>query len=183
MDGLMNIKFSYRVTKYNPLNRNENGNYSQDDWTSISDVGKIYNCKEFTIEEYLRVENLYISAIKKYMEYINNAYLQVELLNKWEVNLVTGRFSEYYTAEMESIYVNIREGDLVELSKIEHLIRLILRENIWCKFIYSSEFYLHFGYDYYMYLGGSKDFTEINKHITGIGLYVESYESPYWDEE
>lgn len=65
----MDIESSYRITKYNPANRNDSGNYCGDDWTSISDVGKFYNGELFTIEEYLRVENLYVCAVKKYMEY------------------------------------------------------------------------------------------------------------------
>lgn len=117
------------------------------------------------------------------MEYNDIPYLEIESLDKWEDCLETGRFSDYYTAEMENVYVTIREGDIVKSPNIEHLIRLILRENIWCKFKYSSDFYLHFGYDYYMYLGGSRDCTKVIKDIANIGLYVEPYESPYWDEE
>lgn len=29
-----------RITKYNPDNRDENGSYKLDEWTSISDIGK-----------------------------------------------------------------------------------------------------------------------------------------------
>ncbi len=34
------MKFMWRVTKYNPTFRDENGTYIKDEWTSFSDIGK-----------------------------------------------------------------------------------------------------------------------------------------------
>jgi len=59
----------YKVTKYNPANRNEKGYYMLDEWTDFSDVGKQFNGIELTMEEYLKVESAYtivaISILKK----------------------------------------------------------------------------------------------------------------------
>jgi hypothetical protein len=38
---LFDTMASYRVTKYDPSKRDENGRYMGDDWTSVSDVGQI----------------------------------------------------------------------------------------------------------------------------------------------
>ncbi len=45
----------YRVTKYNPNNRDSKGSYLAEEWTSISDVGK-----SITKSEYEEIENAYI---------------------------------------------------------------------------------------------------------------------------
>ena len=51
----------YRVTKYDPANR-VNGEYTKDEWTSMYDVGRSYNGKVFTFEEYLKVEKSYLDV-------------------------------------------------------------------------------------------------------------------------
>ncbi len=42
---------SYRVTKYNPAYRNEQGWYLKDDWTCYSEVGVRSNGEIFTLDE------------------------------------------------------------------------------------------------------------------------------------
>ncbi|AIQ14932.1 hypothetical protein [Paenibacillus durus] len=179
----MNIKYSYRISKYNPLNRNDNGTYAVNEWTSLSDVGRTYSGRKFTIEEYLCVEDKYVKAIKIFMYHLNITELQVETLDKWNAELKSTRFHQHYNSTMKSVYSKIQESDIIQSPEIEQITRLILREDIWCKFKYSSDFYVHFGYDYYMYLGGTKDCSKAIEEITHSGLFVEPYESPYWDEE
>lgn len=53
----------WRITKYNPKFRNELGHYQKKEWTSVSDIGKIFEGKQLTVEEYLNTENLYINSI------------------------------------------------------------------------------------------------------------------------
>jgi hypothetical protein len=46
-----------RITKYDPQNRDANGHYTLvDEWTSISDVGKSFQGKILTMEQYLAIE-------------------------------------------------------------------------------------------------------------------------------
>jgi len=54
--------YTCRVTKYNPLFRDKNGQYLRDDWTSIADIGKILqsnNAQPVTVEDYLSIEDTY----------------------------------------------------------------------------------------------------------------------------
>ena len=53
----------YRITKYNPKYRNSSGAYLKDGWTSISDIGTIYNGKKSTLKEYFKIEEAYVKAI------------------------------------------------------------------------------------------------------------------------
>lgn len=54
----------YRVTKYDPVLRNEDGCF--DDWTAISDVGRTFNGVELTMERCLEVESAYLAAVEAF---------------------------------------------------------------------------------------------------------------------
>jgi len=42
------ISNKYRITKYNPMNRDANGAYLLNEWTSFSDIGKTFDGKTLT---------------------------------------------------------------------------------------------------------------------------------------
>ena len=44
---------------------------------------------------------------------------------------------------------------------------------------YKKEFFVRFGYDYYMYLGAIKDCPSSREKVQNTGLFVEDYHSPY----
>ena len=52
----------YRISKYDPQYR-VNGIYQKDEWTAICDIGKVYDGKVFTEDEYYRVEQSYINFV------------------------------------------------------------------------------------------------------------------------
>ena len=41
--------------------------------------------------------------------------------------------------------------------------------------------YIHFGYDYYMYIGSSNACDNVRIKIQEEGLFVEEFKSPYGD--
>jgi len=57
--------------------------------------------------------------------------------------------------------------------------RLVLREILWCKLESTNGFYIHFGYDYYMYVGSPVSSQRAIDYGKQNGLYVEEMESPY----
>jgi len=58
----------YRITKYNPLHRTTSGSYQKNERASFSDIGKSFDNKKLTFNEYLLVEDTYIQAIVGFME-------------------------------------------------------------------------------------------------------------------
>ena len=56
------------------------------------------------------------------------------------------------------------------------LARAILREILWGRIEGGNRCYVHFGYAYYMYIGGA---DEALSHFTAEGLFVEEHPSPY----
>lgn len=50
----------HEIVKYSPQKYNRNGVYTADEWTSRDDIGKYFDGKLFTLEEYLNIEKHYI---------------------------------------------------------------------------------------------------------------------------
>jgi len=141
--------YSYRVTKYNPYYRNKDGIFLKDDWTSVNDVGKLYG-EEVEYSEYLLYENAYIFAVRTVMTANRFNTLQIVGIEK-----CTPRDYSDIPKDVSSNYIDlIMEGTTVDCANIDFLIRLILREMMWGKLI-CENMYVHFGYDYYMYIGCS----------------------------
>ncbi|MEK6190268.1 MAG: hypothetical protein N2A99_04670 [Carnobacterium alterfunditum] len=150
---------SIRVTKYNPQNSDEEGLYTLlDEWTSISDVGKMYHGQIFTMEQYLVAEEKYIRAVRLLMQ--KTSVNQLKLLDLEN--------HSYKTA------LNLSEGKTIPISLVSELVKMILREEVWERLVAKNQFEIHFGYDYYMYFIG-KNLTEyIIEELRKIdGLYVE----------
>jgi hypothetical protein len=65
------------VTRYDPARRDERGAYRGEKWTSISDVGKVFEGNKLTIDEYERVETSYVDAFIAFAEDSDVDRLQV----------------------------------------------------------------------------------------------------------
>lgn len=169
------MTFSYRITKYNPIYRDEKGAYLKNEWTSYSDIGHIFDGKQLNIDEYLNVEDKYIGAVVQFMKCIgiNGLYIS-ELEKKCSPNNDINS-----TDQMVSLYSKIKNNYVVHTEEIADMCRLILREYIWCKLKNDLDLEIHFGYDYYMYIISKSACIDTVCHIQKSGLFVEKYVSPY----
>ncbi|WML45444.1 hypothetical protein [Neobacillus sp. PS3-40] len=150
--------YSWRITKYNPLHRNEDGSYIDDkEWTSFSEIGS-----KVDKYEYLETEQKYIDAIISFME---------------ELGLKKAYISDF--EGKRDVLKNIKQE--LNLEEIKKVATLTLREVIWCKLTFHSKLFVHFGYDYYMYIGAYKDCPKARMKVEKSGLFVETYNSPYLD--
>jgi hypothetical protein len=170
--------YNWRITKYDPKNRNLNGSYLKKEWTSYSDIGKIFENNQFTVEDYLKIENAYIDAIIFFMECMNIHKLKVVDLENHNIVNENDLFSE----DMIKVYKSLKNGQLLTKEKVKIVSRLILRELLWCK-LESQDMYIHFGYDYYMYIGSKDICKDTIAQIERSGLYVEAFRSPYANNE
>lgn len=155
------MNLMWRVTKYNPKFRDENGTYTNEEWSSFSDIGRSFQSKEFTIEEYKKCERLYVGAITTLMECNGITRLNVVDLEVYD--------------EVESI----DKKTTLSKEEIVTFVPEVLREHLWCKLEYKDSFYVHFGYDYNMYIGSKQECKNGIKKIKSSGLYTEEIESPY----
>jgi hypothetical protein len=170
---------SWRITKYNPIYRDINGRYLKNEWTSISDIGKSYEGKLFTVEDYIRTEKLYTDAIVGFMRELQISVLQVSELEKNSAGIVSKQHEGQYSKEVIEIFHSVKDQQLLTVKEVEQISKLILREQLWCKLSCGRSFFVHFGYDYYMYIGSERACEDVIKTIKRSGLFVEQLESPY----
>lgn len=164
----------YRVTKYDPQNRNSLGHYVVDEWTAVSDIGREYGGKSFTLSDYIRTETNYMNAIKNFMKATSTSKLKLVDLELHD----PGFDGAYATTSMKQIYEKIKEGMSVSESEIPDVCGLILRECMWGKLI-SKKMFVHFGNDYYMYIGAKGNCKKAIEETEKSGMFVEKFKSPY----
>ena len=169
------MQFNWRITKYDPQYRNPEGHFTQEEWTSYADIGKLYNNKSLTYNDYLKTETLYINAIHYFINELAISSLQIIELER--PNAIIN--DAHNTNEMITLFNDIRDNDWIKSDQIDTLCKLILREQIWCKLINDEKIYIHFGYDYYMYIGTILPCQNAITQIHYEGLFVEELKSPY----
>lgn len=173
--------YSWRITKYDPVCRNDEGYYLKDDWTSISDIGRLYNGKELTITNYLAVEDLYVYAVISFMKCLKITSLMVSNLERYLQidDMGVSKYPQIYSKDMVTLFETVRNDDSLGLHEVENMCRLILREDRWCKLRFKSTMFVHFGHDYYMYIGSSLKCSDVIEAIKDSGLFVEPFKSPH----
>ncbi|MFA6289845.1 MAG: hypothetical protein WC661_20885 [Opitutaceae bacterium] len=154
----------YRITKYNPKFRDARGAYMKPDWTSMSDVGRSFDGVTLEKEEYLATESAYIDSV---MGFISED--QISALRAVGV-------------ENHRKVITPKEAHLVCAADLPEIIRSILREEFWCRLEIDDRF-IHFGYDYYIYIGVKNRCAASIQSAQAKGLFVEPFTSPYLETE
>jgi hypothetical protein len=70
------------------------------------------------------------------------------------------------------------DGSSLSLIEIDEVVRHVLREKFWCRLDGVGAF-IHFGYDYYMYIGVPVTCIGAITLARQLGLFVEPFQSPY----
>lgn len=171
--------YSFRVTKYDPARRDERGAFRDPDWTSHADIGRVIDGETLLLDDYLAVESTYAAAARAFFQEAGCPPLIVIELETHDPSPRTVELG--LTDVLEPV---VRHGDRIGDNEIERLCRLNLRELVWCKLeAEPRSFYLHFGYDYYMYVGTEAPSEDVIRRVVASGLFVEPMRSPYLDEE
>jgi hypothetical protein len=151
----------YRVTKYDPAFRDAIGAYTRDEWTAASDIGRSFGSVVLTPEEYQRVEDAYVAVALSFLSESRQSTLTVDGLEN-----------------ARNYPIDFSEGSTLCLERLGPVIRLVLREMFWCR-LEGRTGYLHFGWDYYMYVGVPCPCPESQELARRLGLFVEEDSSPY----
>jgi len=153
----------FRITKYNPVNRNDKGYYMLDEWTDFSDIGEMFNGIELTMANYLKYEKAYIITAVSIMKRCNINFLTVKNLEK--------RFRRQ----------KIKESQEIPIEYVKIVLKDILRNKVWCR-LESENAFIHIGFDFYMYLGCNLSKQEAQNIATENGLFCEEFLSPYYEK-
>lgn len=162
--SVRSLRFWWRVTRYDPALRDERGAYPDDAWTSISDVGQVFQGHKLTLPEYERVEAAYVSAFVAFAEESNVERLQVRSLESGD---------------------DLGEGETMSVAEAGKVVRRMLREDVICKLESPvDDFALHVGFDLYMYVGSMRPCPRAAEVAAQLGLFVEdNWPSPQIVEE
>ncbi len=164
---------TFLITKNEPEFLDGNYIFLNEGWASISDIGKSYNGKIFSADDYLSTENKFLKIIKLLLEHFKITTLSVMCLEKYIDNLESEYMIGGIKKEYNEIFVSIAEGKSYDLKSIEIICRLNLRERIWCM-LYSREqhFVIKFGYDFFMYVICEDIPDKIKQYISKNQLYI-----------
>jgi hypothetical protein len=150
--------FEYRITKYDPATRLEGGRYTE--WTSFSDVGRVFEGGPLTRAAYEAVEAAYISVA---LSFLREAGADTVAVRGFECR---GDALPY------------QEGDVLALDRAAALMAEVLREACWCR-LESPRGFVHFGWDFYMYVGIAQACPGSARRAAQAGLFVEEMRSPH----
>lgn len=153
----------YRVTKYNPADRDVNRAYQKDEWTDFSDIGNSFGGHVLTADEYYEVESHYIQMCVDVWEKQGGHPISVNDVEKRDFVL----------------FVPKTLKDKEQLSK---MIKKILECKLWAR-LAGDDFFIHFGYDYYMYIGTLLEMDAMSELASKYNLYCEEMNSPYLEEQ
>jgi hypothetical protein len=156
-------RHQYRVTKFDPANRNEVGHYTTDEWYLHSQIGDTFDGVLLTEDEYLRVEDAYIATAMRF--HVDAGQPDIFAISV-EDNRKLGAPAE---------------GCLITANQLPGLCRAMLREDYWCR-IEGCGFFIHFGYDFYMYIGTCDASEHTLVFAQSQGLFPEPFVSPYHPE-
>ena len=172
--------FQWRITKYNPNFRDENGHYTLiEDWTCPSEIGKTINGNEFTLDDYFQVEAAYIDSAIKFIEESGIDLLRILQL---ECHILEeDRTSLLYEKEFEELV--LKEDLVINKNEIRLICKMVLRNFLWCKLYRKDHFFIHFGWDYYMYIGSNVNCVSAIEFAENNGLFVEQCTSPHYFSE
>jgi len=150
----------YRITKYGPALREPNGEYQGDDWIMFGQIGQTFGGVVLAEQEYKRVEN---------------AYVKVAIAFLSESGIATLRVVGLENSHRQPL--EFAEGSILPIEKLSDVFGLILREEVWCR-LQADGGFVHFGWDYYMYIGVPSRCPAAEQTASELGLYVEEFNSP-----
>lgn len=169
----MNLPFNWRVTKYDPVLRDIHGTFTGDDWVLFSEVGANFDAGKLTFERYLQIETAYVSAVTSFMAEAGFSKLSVRQLSK----RLPAKRSALRGITLDPDAIQNRR--LLSGERLQDAIRMALRTILGCKLVHPGRFYVHFGWDYYMYIGSTHPSPLSIKRSSELGLFVEEMVSPY----
>lgn len=149
--------YYYRASKYFRSTDPDTapGSLSQvfDEWTSIYDVGTVYNGTKLTMTEYERVETEYINFV-------------VDVLESSGINEVKIAYIEPGKKRCW------RKNKTLNIESVRQFIRDCMREYCWGQ-ITAKDFIWEPGYDYYMHIGTELSLADMQKIAQKRHLFIE----------
>jgi hypothetical protein len=151
--------------------REPGGAYLKEDWTGIADIGRAFAGGILTEASYRNTENAYVQSLIGLLDKAGVASMSVSDIERRE----TAGLQTLGDGTL-SACLDIIDDLQVAGQQLEYVIRGCLREYLWCRLLGPRDSYVHFGYDFYTYIGLPEP---ADAHSVAQGLYLEECKSPY----
>ena len=161
----------YRLTKYNPLFRNEKGFYEPEEWTFFAQVGTEVAGNELTLAEYEATEAAYIQVMISLFERAKAGPFRV-----------SAKVVPFRVSEGQLPPAALPDGSEVPLSSLPAVLRSLLREEFWCRLTDRKGSFVHVGWDFYVYLGLPSQLESPEAVAQEHHLFLERCVSPHHPE-
>ncbi|MER6678138.1 S1 RNA-binding domain-containing protein [Streptomyces sp. NPDC000983] len=163
------LPYVYRVTKYDPADRDQHGHYAG---------------AEDTTCDHGPVEAAYLQAVAAFAEDSGVEQLAIrepQLAGFIDFGLEPPVDGDSLAGLFPADPAGFHDGALVPIEVGLELVRAMLRDNgAWCRLEVEGEFTVHVGWDQYLYLGSSRPCEAALTRTRALGLFPERLEaSPY----
>ncbi|MFE2231716.1 RNA-binding protein [Streptomyces sp. NPDC059442] len=161
--------FAYRITKYNPADRDERGHY---------------NGAEDTVSDHGPAEAAYLEAIAAFAQESGIDRLEIrepEVAGFVNFGLATPvdrhGLARLFPPDLTGYY----DGAEVSVPVALELVRAVLRDQgVWCRLEQQDTFTVHVGWDQYLYVGSDQPCEAAVARTRELGLFAEPITaSPY----
>ena len=169
----------YRISKYDPQYRDSNDVYTKEEWTDFSDIGKVFENKEFLYSEYRMVELKLILVIVNILIEKNINLLVIDSVERRAKFRVTILHVLKKASLKEKVYFNLmkyKKGHIISIAEMFLFCQLILRNCIWCSFKGISQLdtvVIECGWDYYVHIDCDTISNETIEYANRMGIYIE----------
>lgn len=163
---------------------NDGRRLKPNDWISIGDVGREYDGKTLTTEEYVRVEDQYVKTINNFMDCLGIDELSVR-------NLEMPHYKEHFALFGTGIPENditLKEGAKLSDNILNNWVRLCLRDIVWSYLIKPNEFFVYFSQDFNVHIGSAVPLIEekwqelLEPDLTGLNLTAWLTDTDIYDD-
>lgn len=163
------LPYVYRVTKYNPADRDQNGHYAGAE-PATSDHGP--------------VEAAYLQAVAAFAEDtgVDQLAIREPQLGGFAHFGLEPPIDGYGLADLfPADPAGFHDGALVPIAVAMELVRSMLRDNgAWCRLEAEGAFTVHVGWDQYLYIGSNLPCETALTRTRALGLFPERLDaSPY----
>jgi hypothetical protein len=166
------LPFGWRVTRYDPAKRTEEGWYAGNAWTDRSDIGRTFDDGVLTRETYEATERAYLAAVQSFATAAGVTQLQIR-----DPSLPANRRRARSVGDL-------KHGRVVPIAAALDLVRGMLRNEAWCRLESpNDDFTVHVGDELYLYVGATTDCASAVAEVGEGPLFVEAFDpdegSPY----
>lgn len=166
----------YRLSKYNPAYRNNEGAYRKNEWTSICDIGTEYDDGILTVSTYLKVEESYCKVVKAILEKYSESSFSIQRVERYvdttSASLIVNKYGIDFSINDIFHFNAIKQNHKISIDEVEFYLKFLLRELVWYVLV-GKEISITVGHDYYVHLQSKNPLETFEDYVANEGLYLE----------